>query len=160
MALNLPRPLMMYLLSAFTVHCNLKLTMINAVMQCKSLCSIAKVLMWRIRERFKNWQTVVSYVEVKLQWRSAKINNMWLRPSGQWTVLHVQEISDTCVRGWSFSCCQPWESYRSVWTGPTVGMFPALWEMETNTQEVSFVQPVCIPHNTQPNVLCNPLDKE
>lgn len=67
--------------------------------------------------------------------------------------------SDTCVRGWFSSCCQPWESYRSVWNGPTVGMFPGPWGIETNTQEVSSAQPVCIPNNTV-NVLRNPPDKE
>lgn len=68
-------------------------------------------------------------------------------------------MEHTCVRGWFSSCCQPWGSYRSVWTDPTVEMFPGPCQIKTNAQKVSFVQPVYIPNHTL-NVLRNPLDKE
>lgn len=124
----------------------------------------AIVFMWKCRKR---------YIDVKLQCclrptpknSYVKINNMWIelyRNEKLWgnnLYCVCRTNSDTCVRGWFSSCYQPWESYRSVWTDPTVGMFPGPWEIKTKTQEVSFVQAVCIPNNTL-NVLCNPLDKE
>lgn len=110
--------------------------------------------MWKLRDKPCRLLYTLLYGQTPVSSRYK-----WTRCGFSLTaVKSLQGQMDTCVRGWFSSCCQPWESYRSVWNGPTVGMFPGPWGVETNGQEVSSVQPVCIPNNTV-NVLCNPPDK-